>query len=201
MTKRKWPEFPVGTELGALKILGVSYSKPVGNNRTLRVIDVECKCGVRCTKRFDALNRGSRNKYCSVGCPAKRNFDMCPRCLCCPGYRRGDRGVNARCSGCARAAFHGFQTHKEYDETIARGCWVCGEPAYGIDHDHEIGCHKCRGRSCEKCRRGPVCQPCNALLKKGATPKGMRDRAAKYQELAERNLLTADALEKWEVNK
>ena len=52
-------------------------------------------------------------------------------------------------------------------------CWLCGRemlleshhPETGvIDHNHKIGCHPRKGKSCEDCRRGIACDRCNRLI-------------------------------------
>jgi len=127
------------------------------------------------------------------------NDKPCRHCGCCNARwhwsKTRDVWQASPCNSCMHAKErHGFVTHNEYDSYLASGCWVCGVTAYGIDHDHSI-CSKL-GHSCERCRRGPICNRCNTTLKADATPARLRAKAAWYQEQSDRELMAAEALER-----
>jgi len=87
---------------------------------------------------------------------------------------------------------HGM-TADEYREYIARPCYICGGVSSGIDHNHDI-CPRI-GHSCDRCRRGPVCVKCNAVLREEATPGTLELRADKLEQDAYRLRLCAKVLQ------
>jgi hypothetical protein len=84
-------------------------------------------------------------------------------------------------------------TRIAYDEYLARGCWICGDIAILIDHDHSI-CSQ-GNHSCEKCRRGPACHRCNVTMKAGYTSEAMRERIAWYQDKLDNLVRVSEALD------
>ena len=70
-----------------------------------------------------------------------------------------------RCGRCRYLrASHGLR-HNEYRDLVDAQEWVCAvcghEDTLVIDHDHS--CCKA-GKSCQKCRRGLLCNTCNRML-------------------------------------
>jgi hypothetical protein len=121
------------------------------------------------------------------------NPPPCRHCGCCPMYFSSSTGVLFQCNRCSSARLcHGFENHREYDDYLAQGCWVCGMPADRIDHDH-ARCPR-SSHSCALCRRGPVCARCNSILVAGATANMLFTYAKKYQAQADANYRAAEAL-------
>jgi hypothetical protein len=130
---------------------------------------------------------------------ADGNPPSCPNCGCCPMYLQPSTGNFQQCCRCSFArGSHGFKSHREYDDFLSQGCFVCSMPADRVDHNHENGCPK-RDHSCMLCRRGPICATCNNLLVEGVTVDGLFINAKKYQALADANYRAAEALAKLEL--
>lgn len=121
----------------------------------------------------------------------------CKRCNCCPGvpnYQKCKRKWYwlPYCNSCINAANHEFSSHLEYDEYLRAVCWICGDSADGIDHDHNI-CPR-RNHTCEKCRRGAICQGCNTMLRVGRTITEFEAAADEHDRRANRNRMVVKAL-------
>lgn len=105
---------------------------------------------------------------------------------------RNDAEHRERSKAYTIARMHGMSLD-EYRNYLARGCWICGDTATVIDHDHNIGCPPMR-HSCDKCRRGPACQFCNHVMREGETAESIMDRADRLYSRAERLRQIAKAL-------
>ena len=108
-------------------------------------------------------------------------------------HDRGRDGLQAACKACEveriQVRKHGLTTLERLE--IAQelgGCSICGRVAPGkkgwvIDHDHAC----CPGdTSCVSCRRGVLCQWCNAALGYAFDNPVTLRRAADYLELETR---------------
>jgi len=127
---------------------------------------------------------------------------QCQHCDCCDGYVRWDKldGYWRRkrfCMACQSARKHNFDSHREYEQYVARGCWVCEAPAQGIDHDHKV-CRR-RQHSCDACRRGPVCNGCNIWLREGLTSETASEKASTYETRAKNGFAVAAKLAELQI--
>jgi hypothetical protein len=124
---------------------------------------------------------------------------LCPACKSNYGgwywRHRNSSWFFAHCAQCLGAHQHGFSDFMAYQSYLDKGCYVCGQKAVLIDHDHDVCHYPSKKHSCDKCRRGPACASCNVTLKSGRTPNMLRQQAEFYQLRADRNTLCADALE------
>jgi len=127
----------------------------------------------------------------------------CKHCGCCDSrisYSARVKGwiYSRECLRCRQArGRHAMSSHLEYDNYLSGGCWVCGDPATCIDHDHGI-CNS--RRTCKKCRRGPACDSCNGALQMDRGPDAHRLIAEKHMVIANRAILCAQALESLVIN-
>lgn len=92
-------------------------------------------------------------------------------CVRCGG---SELKTKTMCRPCAdalnlmsNARNHGL-TVDEYQEMLARGCWICGSMEnLQVDHDHSCCDYVARGyhrsRSCRKCTRGALCGQHNSI--------------------------------------
>lgn len=100
---------------------------------------------------------------------------------------------SANCRTCERTrsqlAKHGLTGDDRALIAVGQdGCAICGRPTPGakgwvIDHDHSC-CSS--NRSCESCRRGVLCQWCNAALGYAFDDPAILRRAADFLELGTR---------------
>lgn len=104
-------------------------------------------------------------KLCLNGCFTFLPLDQFGR------HPRSPDGLASRCKSCERDRLqirkHGITARQKAEIADAQGgCAVCHRPEPGrkgwvVDHDHSCCPHE---TSCVNCRRGVVCQWCNAML-------------------------------------
>lgn len=111
---------------------------------------------------------------------------LCPKCGVEMTYelhrkRSATEYRRWRCGRCrALSANHGLtaQAFEQIRTSQHGGCAICGSvEALVVDHDHSC-CPA--GKSCEKCRRGLLCQTCNRMLGLGKDNALLMTSAAVY---------------------
>lgn len=126
-------------------------------------------------------------KLCTTGC-----FQILP--LSDFGrHPRSPDGLASRCKSCERDRLqirkHGITARQKAEIAAEQGgCAICKRPEPGakgwvVDHDHAC----CPGEtSCEKCRRGILCQWCNNVLGYASDRTDVLRAAADYLESVDR---------------
>lgn len=156
------------------------------------------QAGISQKERHQKSNSRRHKGVCRGAYKVRRgnnpNGLQCITCGCCP--RTSGRRV---CNSCKHSFAHGFKSHTELDLYLSVGCWIidCNEPAIGIDHDHSI-CAGGQQHSCNNCRRGPICNRHNNILRDGYTSDDLNKIADDLDQKATATRQAAKALSEWE---